>query len=287
MSNSIQVTNTIRETRQAIAAARKQGKTIGFVPTMGALHDGHLELMRRAREECGFVVVSIFVNPTQFGPNEDFQRYPRDFDGDARKVESVGSDLIFNPGPEEMYPEGFTTYINLDGIADLLEGASRPVHFRGVATVVGKLFNIVAADKAYFGAKDYQQLKVIQRMVRDLDFPVEIVPVETVREADGLAMSSRNAYLSPEERAAATVLYKALRFAGEQARAGERDGLALERKITELIDAEPLAVLDYAAVVDPETLESVENITGPFLVALAARVGKTRLIDNMLIHLEG
>ena len=281
----MKIAATIAETREVVREARAEGKTVGLVPTMGALHAGHLALIEQARRECGFVVVSVFVNPTQFAPTDDFERYPRDLESDAARAESAGADLIFAPSAEEMYPAGFDAWVDVGEIAGILEGASRPGHFRGVSTVVAKLFNIVGPDKAYFGAKDYQQFLVIRKMVRDLHFPLEIVPVPTVREPDGLAMSSRNAYLNPNERAAATVLYRALRLAEELVRSGERDPDRLRESVEDLLRSEPLAKIDYAAVVDPETLLEPERIADSVLVALAVRIGRTRLIDNILIEL--
>jgi len=250
---------------------------------MGYFHEGHLTLMREARKETDLVVVSLFVNPTQFGPNEDFKSYPRDLDRDAAMAENVGVDMIFNPSVEEMYPQGYSTYVEVEGITGGLCGASRPGHFRGVTTVVTKLFNIVQPDRAYFGMKDYQQLKVIERMVRDLNMPLEIVSVPTVREPDGLAMSSRNTYLSPQERQAALVLRKALDYAQELVGSGLRDGGDLCARVQEFIGREPLASIDYVAVVDPDSLQPVDRIGDRVLVALAVRIGKTRLIDNAVI----
>ena len=283
----MKIVATITDMREAVRGARAEGKVVGLVPTMGALHAGHVALMRRARQECGLVVASVFVNPTQFEPKDDLEQYPRDLESDAAKAESAGVDLIFAPSAAEMYPPGFDAWVEVGGLTGILEGASRPGHFRGVTTVVAKLFNIVGPDKAYFGMKDYQQLKVIGKMVSDLDFPVEIVPVQTVREADGLAMSSRNAYLSVEERAAATVLHRALKLAEERIKSGERDPDRLRESVTELIRSEPLASVDYVAVVNPETLEPPVWIDGELLVALAVRVGQTRLIDNAIMAAFG
>jgi pantoate--beta-alanine ligase len=282
----LRIVTTISETREAIRQAKAEGKSIGFVPTMGALHAGHLKLMSEARRECSFVVVSIFVNPTQFGPTEDLAKYPRDLESDAAKCQSVGVDLIFAPTASDIYPAGFDTFIEVGGMTDVLEGASRPGHFKGVATVVAKLFNIVQPDKAYFGMKDYQQLLVIRKMARDLDFPTKIVPVATVREEDGLAMSSRNAYLSLQERSAATVLFRALKLAEAQVQSGSRNPQEIQQAILDLLKSEPLAIVDYAAVVDPETLTAPEKIGTEILIALALRIGQTRLIDNMLIELR-
>jgi pantoate--beta-alanine ligase len=283
----VRVARAIAEIRRMVGEARAEGKTVALVPTMGAFHAGHLALMNRARRECGFVVVSLFVNPTQFGPSEDLAKYPRDLQRDSDMAEASGVDVIFAPSEEAVYPTGFGTYINVEGLSDVLEGASRPTHFRGVTTVVAKLFNMVAPDKAYFGMKDYQQLKVIKKMAQDLDFALEIVPVPTVREPDGLAMSSRNVYLSPEERTAATVLYRALEFAEKRIRDGERDRVKLEEEMRELIESEPLAKVDYTALVDSETLEAGICVEGTVVVALAVRIGNTRLIDNKVIEVGG
>jgi len=279
----MQVAKTVREVRAWTKLARAEGKTIGFVPTMGYFHEGHLSLMRRAKAECDLCVVSLFVNPTQFGPSEDFQRYPRDFARDAAMAESVGVDLLFAPEVEEMYPEGYQTYVEVTEVTRRLEGAARPVHFRGVATVCTKLFHIVQADRAYFGKKDYQQLKVIQRMVRDLNIPTEIVPCETVREPDGLAMSSRNVYLKPDERQAATVLYRALCAGRDAILAGERDAKKVQALVEQVIATEPLVKTEYVDVADAETLEPLTDLRGEVVISLAARVGVARLIDNITV----
>jgi pantoate--beta-alanine ligase len=276
--------HTIRETREAVDQARNAGKVIGLVPTMGALHEGHMTLVRKARQECGFVAVSVFVNPTQFGAGEDFEKYPRVLESDADKCREAGVELVFAPSPAEMYPEGFDSWVNVGGITETLEGQIRPGHFRGVTTVCAKLFNIITADRAYFGRKDYQQLKVIQKMVSDLCLPLEIVPVETVREPDGLAMSSRNKYLSAEERAAALVLSRSLRAAAEAFDSGERNPHAIQVLAENLIKAEPLASVDYVAVVDAESLRSIDRIDRPAVILLAVRIGATRLIDNLLLQ---
>jgi len=266
----------LREARRACAG------TVGFVPTMGYLHEGHLELVRRAREECQTVIVSIFVNPTQFGPKEDFTTYPRDTERDLSLLEPM-TDIVFMPIPEEMYPDGSSTRVDVQGLTEVLEGASRPGHFRGVATVVTKLFNIVQPDRAYFGEKDAQQLRVIMRMVRDLDMPVEVVPCPTVREPDGLAMSSRNTYLTPDQRRAAVILYKSLMMAGEMWATGEHDVATIKQAMTKLIEAEPLAQIDYISLADPDTLEELAGSHARALVSMAVRFGKTRLIDNRLL----
>jgi pantoate--beta-alanine ligase len=250
---------------------------------MGAIHAGHLALVERARRETDFVVVSIFVNPTQFGPNEDFKRYPRPFDKDLVLCEANGVDLIFHPSPEEMYPPNYRTYVEVTRLQDGMCGASRPGHFRGVATVVLKLFNVVKPTRSYFGQKDAQQVRVIQRMVEDLHVPVQVVVVPTVREADGLALSSRNQYLDPEQRRRAVVLWQALSEARVNIEAGERDAAAIRRSLTERVATTPGAALDYAAVVDADTLESVAQLRGPTLLALAVKFGTTRLIDNVVI----
>lgn len=257
---------------------------VGFVPTMGFLHDGHLALVRRARQECRSVVVSIFVNPTQFGPNEDLDKYPRDLDRDIRLLSEVGADLLWTPTPEVMYPPGFQTWVEVESLTRPLEGAVRPGHFRGVTTVVAKLFNAVQPQKAYFGQKDAQQAAVIQRMTKDLDFPIEIIVCPTVREADGLAMSSRNTYLNPQERSAATVLYRALKAAQDAYEQGERDAAALRRVMAEVIQSEPLARMQYVSCADWDTLEELEQVRGKALLSMAVFVGKTRLIDNLILE---
>jgi len=285
MANAPEVVRTASEVRAGVARARAQGKSVGLVPTLGALHEGHLTLMRRAREECEYVVVSIFVNPTQFAPGTDFERYPRDLEGDVEKAGTAGMDLVFAPGVEEMYPPGDSTFVEVTGpLVECLCGPHRPAHFRGVATVCAKLFDIVAADKAYFGEKDYQQLLVIAKMVRDLHLPVEIVPVPTVREPDGLALSSRNRYLSAEEREAAAVLYRALSEAKSRAEAGERDAAALVGAVREIIEAEPLVKLQYAELRDAKTLKTLGRLDRRAVLAAAAFVGKARLIDNVLVE---
>ena len=272
--------------RQAVDAWRRDGETIAFVPTMGALHEGHLSLVRIARERAGRVVASIFVNPTQFGANEDFSRYPRQPEKDAAMLASAGCDLLFLPDVPTIYPPGNATFIEPAGVAEGLEGACRPGHFRGVATVVCALFNLVRADIAVFGEKDAQQLAVIRQMVRDLHLPVEIVPGPTLREADGLAMSSRNAYLKPEERRAATVLYRSLKAAEEAIAAGERSGDEIRRLLCSILNSEPLARVEYAEVVDAETFQPVEVLRGRLVLPLAVRVGGTRLIDNFRLAAE-
>lgn len=275
---------TVAEVRAFTEALRRAGRSIGFVPTMGYLHDGHLSLMRRAREENDAVVASIFVNPTQFGPAEDLDRYPRDAEGDSAKCAAAGVDLLFMPTAQEMYGEGPTVSVTVDGLSDVLEGAVRPGHFRGVATVVAKLFHIVTPDRAYFGQKDYQQCVVIKRMVRGLDLNVEIAVQPTVREPDGLAMSSRNVYLDNEQRRRATSLYRALKAGEELARTGVREAEKVRQKMRALLLQEKDLAIDYAEVADPETLEPLEALSGKAVLLLAARVGATRLIDNLLIE---
>jgi pantoate--beta-alanine ligase len=277
------VADTIEALRTQLAAARQARKSVGLVPTMGALHAGHLALIDQARRENDFIVVSIFVNPAQFGPNEDFHRYPRPFEKDAALCAEHGVDLIFNPSPEEMYPPGYRTYVEVTRLQDGLCGASRPGHFRGVATVVLKLFNLVQPDRAYFGQKDAQQVRIIQRMVTDLNLALKVVVVPTVREADGLALSSRNQYLDPGQRRHATVLWRALTEARTRIDAGERDAEVIRRLLADRIAATPGAVLDYAAVVDADSLEPVARLRGPTLLALAVKFGATRLIDNLLV----
>ena len=256
--------------------------TVGFVPTMGFLHEGHLALMRRAKAENGAAAASLFVNPLQFGPGEDFGRYPRALEADLAKLEGAGVEAVFTPDVEALYPAGFDTKVVVGGVTTPLEGAVRPGHFTGVATVVLKLFNIVGPDRAYFGQKDAQQCVVLQKMVRDLNVPVEVVVAPTVREADGLAMSSRNSYLGPEERTAATVLIRALSAAEAAFRAGERDAEALRRRMAEVLEGEPLARPDYVSLADPDTLAEVDGrVREGALASLAVRIGTTRLIDNL------
>jgi pantoate--beta-alanine ligase len=283
-------TSTAADLRRQIDTWRSAGERIGFVPTMGALHEGHLSLVRLARAHASKVVASVFVNPTQFGPNDDFGRYPRQPEKDAAMLEGAGCDLLFLPDVETIYPPGNATFIEPAGAAEGLEGAFRPGHFRGVATVVCALFNLVRADVAVFGEKDAQQLAVIRQMVRDLHLPIEIVPGPTVREADGLAMSSRNAYLSPEERQAATVLHRALRAAEAAISQGERSGDAVRGWMRDVLNTEPLANVEYAEVVDADTFVPVnrpgETLKGRLVLPLAVRIGGTRLIDNIRLSAE-
>lgn len=277
------VVSTEGPLRQATAAARQAGKQIGFVPTMGALHAGHVSLIEAARAANGFVVVSIFVNPTQFGPNEDFTRYPRPLERDLGLC--VGVDLVFAPEPQTMYPPGFQTSIQVKDLSNILEGASRPGHFQGVATVVLKLLNLVQPDRAYFGQKDAQQVRVIQQMVRDLNVPVGVVVCPTIREPDGLALSSRNQYLDADQRRAATALNQTLEKAEAKIKAGERDAGAVEKVMRDHVAAAPLAEIDYVAAVDADTLKPVILLKGRILLALAVKFGQTRLIDNRVVDL--
>lgn len=279
----MQTTRDIQSTRAAVAAARRTERRVGFVPTMGALHAAHLSLVKAARSECGYTVVSIFVNPTQFGPNEDFERYPRDVAADLAKCEQAGVDLVFLPPVAEMFASDAATTVHVATLTDTLCGPCRPGHFDGVTTIVTKLFNIVQPDSAYFGQKDAQQLAVIRRMVRDLDLPIEIVGCPTVREPDGLALSSRNAHLEPNERAQATSLHRALCAAREQIQGGQHDPDVVAQDMRRLIDAAGPARIDYIGVVDPESMQPIEHIAGAVLVALAVRIGQTRLIDNVLV----
>jgi pantoate--beta-alanine ligase len=272
------------ETIAAFRQARARFVRLGLATTMGYLHEGHLSLVRHARVECETVAVSIFVNPTQFGPHEDLSRYPRDLARDLRLLKQEAVDLVFVPSVDEIYPAGYGTVVDVRGVTEILEGAARPGHFEGVATVVCKLFNIVQPTRAYFGQKDAQQNVVVQKMVRDLNLPLEIVVVPTVREPDGLAMSSRNVYLEPEQRRAATVLYRALTAARQRYHAGERSGDALRRTMREVLDAEPLADPEYVSVADPRMLQELDELgTAGALLSIAVRLGATRLIDNLVL----
>ena len=278
------VVSTEAPLRRAVAAARREGKTVALVPTMGALHAGHVSLIDAARAADGFVVVTIFVNPTQFGPKEDFTRYPRPLERDLEMCGASGVDLVFTPEAATIYPPGFRTFVEVQELSDVLEGASRPGHFRGVATVVLKLFNLVRPDRAYFGQKDAQQVRIIQQMVRDLNVPVEIVVRPTVREPDGLALSSRNHYLDADQRRQAVALSQTLAAAEAMIRAGERDAAAIERAMADRITATPGAAPDYAVAVDADTLRPATPLRGTVLLALAVRFGTTRLIDNRLVE---
>lgn len=274
------IVTTIEETRARVSSARHAGQRVGFVPTMGALHAGHAALIRTARTECAYVVVSIFVNPTQFGPNEDYSRYPRTLESDQQLCAAVGTDLIFAPTPDIMYPPGSKTFVEVKGLQDVLCGPSRPGHFRGVATVVLKLFNIVGPDLAYFGQKDAQQARIIEQMTTDLNVPVTIRVLPTVREPDGLAMSSRNRYLDPTQRHHAVVLSQALRKAQAMVAAGERTTATVRQAMLEMIAHTPGARVDYVELLDANTLQPSTTIDRPTLVALAVFFGTTRLIDN-------
>jgi pantoate--beta-alanine ligase len=280
---TIQIVRTVAETRVVLRELRAHGRTVGLVPTMGALHEGHLSLVRTARATSDAVVVSIFVNPTQFGPSEDFAKYPRTFEADVAALEREGVDLVFAPTAEEMYPAGATAFVEVAGVSGRLDGASRPGHFRGVATVVAKLFNIIEPDKAFFGQKDAAQVAVLRKMVRDLNFGLELVVCPIVREPDGLAMSSRNQYLSPEEHRRALVLSRALREVERLAAAGVTESSKLIAAAEVVLAEEPEVRVDYCRVVNADTLEDVSDVSGGALVAIAAFVGTTRLIDNTLI----
>jgi pantoate--beta-alanine ligase len=268
---------------QAVAREFRSSGTLGLVPTMGALHSGHLSLIDAAKRDCAHVVATIFVNPLQFGPNEDFSRYPRTFDADCAALTAAGVDILFAPSAETLTPAGATTFVEVACISDRLDGASRPGHFRGVATIVAKLFHIVTPNRAYFGQKDAAQLAVLRAMVRDLNFPVEIVACPIVREPDGLALSSRNRYLTPEQRSRATILRRALTAAADLHAHGERNSQALTATMLRVFAADPSVIVEYAAVVDPGTLLPLADTTGGALIAVAARLGETRLIDNHLI----
>ena len=278
---------TAAEMQLAAAGLRGSGQRVGFVPTMGALHEGHLALVRRAKQEGDATIVSIFVNPAQFGPNEDYLKYPRDLGRDTALLAREGVDLLFAPSVEEMYPDGFQTYTTVEGVAAPLEGQFRPGHFRGVATVVLKLFNIVKPHAAYFGQKDAQQCAVIRRMVRDLNLPLEIVVCPIVREPDGLALSSRNAYLKPDEHQAALALYRSLGRARELIEAGERRANELVRQMRALIEAAPGSGIDYVAVADADSFEPRPSVSGRTVIALAVWIGSTRLIDNLIVEETG
>jgi len=283
----MQILQTIKETRQACAKARASATkptVLGLIPTMGALHEGHLSLIRTAKKQCEIVVATIFVNPTQFGPNEDFSRYPRTFVADCALLEAEGVDILFAPSVEDMYPTGTSrTFIEVPGISDRLDGLSRPGHFRGVATVVAKLFHIVSPDRAYFGQKDAAQVAVLRAMVHDLNFPVEVIVCPTVRDADGLALSSRNQYLSPEERTQALALSRSLANATAQATKGMHDASQLKSAILQDLQSTPTLKIDYVEIVDPTTLEPIADLQAGALIAVAAWIGKTRLIDNALL----
>lgn len=278
----MKVIESTQELQQHVNFFKGEGGTLGFVPTMGALHEGHLRLFERARRECDRVVISIFVNPLQFGPQEDYARYPRPKERDLTLCERQGVDLVFYPSSPELYPDGFCTYVEVRGLSDKWEGAIRPGHFRGVTTVVAKLFHLVQPTKAYFGQKDYQQLTILRRMVQDLHFPLEIVMCPTVREPDGLAMSSRNAYLSAEERQRAVCLYQSLMEAERALRQGERRIEELQRMMAAKVNSTAGVLLDYATIVDPHTLVELHACQSSMVALIAARLGTTRLIDNAI-----
>jgi pantoate--beta-alanine ligase len=276
----MKVVTTIAEMRRL---RTELAEPVGFFPTMGYLHDGHLSLVRQAKKENLSVVVSIFVNPTQFGPQEDFRSYPRDTERDLALLEKEGTDIVFMPSADEMYPPHFSSWVEVAEVTEKLEGASRPTHFRGVTTICAKLFNIVQPTRAYFAQKDAQQLIVIKKMVADLDMNLEIVTCPTVREPDGLAMSSRNTYLNPDERKAATVLYQALTLANQLWSQGEKDAESIRQQMTALIQKQPLAEIDYISIADTKTLDELDTISPPALVSMAVRIGRTRLIDNIVL----
>lgn len=280
----MKIFTTVKDAQAFAEAQKKEGKRIGLVPTMGALHEGHLTLMKAAKQKCDIVIASVFVNPTQFGPNEDFDAYPRCFEDDCQKLERVGVDAVFHPEPSEMYPKGYCTYVNVEGdITHKLCGAQRPIHFRGVATVVTKLINITQADEAFFGQKDAQQVVVVRRFVDDLNMPVHINMVPIVREESGLARSSRNAYLSPEEKQAALVLSRSLKMAKTAYDGGETDAEALKAIVTKELQSEPMAVIDYVDLFSFPDLLPVQTVNEECLLAIAVRIGKTRLIDNVIL----
>lgn len=281
----MKIVSTVEQVREEVKKWRQQGLTVGLVPTMGYLHEGHKSLIDKAVAQNDKVVVSVFVNPIQFGPTEDLATYPRDLERDAALCEDAGAALIFHPEKEDMYFDDFCTYIDMDGLTKGLCGKTRPIHFRGVCTVVGKLFNIVHPDRAYFGQKDAQQLAVVRRMVRDLNFDLEIVGCPIIREEDGLAKSSRNTYLSEEERKAAVIIHKGLVKGEEMVSAGEKDVKKVLDAITEIIESEPLARIDYVEAVDFDNIETIDTIEGSVLVAVAVYIGKTRLIDNFIVGL--
>jgi pantoate--beta-alanine ligase len=279
----MKICKTIDDMHAVLRAARRDEKRLGFVPTMGALHEGHLSLMRAAKEKCDYVAASIFVNPLQFGPAEDLAKYPRTFERDVALLEKEGVAFLFAPTPEEMYPTGTVTYVTVEDLSEKLCGRSRPGHFRGVTTVVAKLFHIVGPDVAFFGQKDAAQSAIIRRMVRDLNLPVEIIVCPIVREPDGLAMSSRNAYLSPQERKSALALYRSLAQVRDRFDQGERNVTALIEAAMQVLAKEPAVRLDYFEIVDPATLDPMRDLRHPALAAVAAFVGSTRLIDNILL----
>ena len=281
---SIKIAKTVDEVRETVAKWRSNGESVGLVPTMGYLHAGHQSLIKKSVEQNDHTVVSVFVNPIQFGPNEDLEAYPRDLERDAELCETTGAELIFNPEPEEMYKDGFVSFVDMNGLTNHLCGLSRPVHFRGVCTVCTKLFMIVGPDRAYFGQKDAQQLAVIKRMVKDLNMPLEIVGCPIVREKDGLAMSSRNTYMNAEERKAALILSKSIKLGQQLIEDGERSAEVVRNKMTELLETEPMAEVEYVNVVNNLTMEDISQVEGEILVAIAVKINnKVRLIDNFMM----
>ena len=278
----MEITGSIKRVREQVREWRKEGLTVGLVPTMGYLHEGHKSLIDKAVAQNDKVVVSVFVNPMQFGPTEDLESYPRDMDRDAALCEKAGAALIFHPEPEEMYDDNFSSFVDMNTLTGGLCGKTRPIHFRGVCTVVAKLFNIVTPDRAYFGQKDAQQLAVIRHMVNDLSFGIEIVGCPIIREEDGLAKSSRNTYLSKDERKAALILSKAVKLGEDMAKAGEKDTDKIVSEMIKLIETEPMAKIDYVQAVDAVSVKPVKEMTAPVLVAMAVYIGKTRLIDNFI-----
>lgn len=280
----MEILRTVQEMQAFSKKKNEEGKTIALVPTMGALHEGHLSLVKQARQQCDVVIASVFVNPVQFGPNEDYDAYPRCFEADCDKLQSAGADAVFHPEPQDMYPQGYCTYVNVDGdITHKLCGAQRPGHFSGVATVVTKLIHLARADKAFFGQKDAQQVVVVRRFIEDLNTPCEIVMVPIVREESGLARSSRNRYLSAEEKKAALVLSQSLRLAQAAYQKGNHDATALKTIVTNKLETEPLANIDYVSLYTYPALQSIERVSEPCLLAMAVKIGKTRLIDNVIL----
>jgi len=280
----MQIIKTIKDMQTLSRRLRSEKKTIGFVPTMGALHEGHFSLVKRSKNENDITIVSIFVNPTQFGPKEDFQQYPRDLEGDIKKLSSISADIVFAPENHEMYPKGFSTIIDVGSIGDILCGASRSGHFNGVATVVAKLFNIIIPDKAYFGQKDFQQSVVIKKLIKELNFDIDIVVCPTIREKDGLAKSSRNCYLNQNERNSATILYKALKHAETLIINGVKDSSYIKREMEDMIKSELLAKIEYVEIVNPQSFKIAKTIELPIVICLAVRIGSTRLIDNLPVY---
>ncbi len=283
----MKIVKTVDEVREYVKSWRQEGLSVGLVPTMGYLHAGHQSLIAASVADNDRTVVSVFVNPMQFGPTEDLESYPRDINRDAELCESTGADIIFNPEPEEMYKDGFVSFVDMNGLTNHLCGLSRPVHFRGVCTVVNKLFNIVQPDRAYFGQKDAQQLAVIKRMVKDLNMNLEIVGCPIVREKDGLAMSSRNTYMNAEERQAALILSKSIKLGRDMIASGERDANVIKQAMTEMIESEPMAEIDYVEIVDNNTMESIDTVKGDILCAIAVKINnKVRLIDNFMMEIQ-